>query len=345
MTKFSALITGLAGLTLSADEARFLASTHPCGIILFARNCGNSDQIRALISAAKHAIGSPNILVLIDQEGGRVRRLRPPLGRDLPPAAHYALMYAIDPETAIKAAFNTARLLAQDLRALSINTNCAPVLDLPAPGSHDIIGDRAFGTTAASIIALARAVAEGHRAGGVVPVIKHIPGHGRAMADSHFDLPIVTTSHADLSATDFVPFRALADEPAAMTAHVVYSAIDAHEPASTSQRMIHDVIRGEIGFGGFLMSDDLSMQALSGTIYARAKAVIAAGCDVALHCNGDLVEMRAAADGVPTLSGPALARFNTAFAMTQRCEPFDETVALTALERALSVGSQRIESV
>jgi beta-N-acetylhexosaminidase len=341
----SALIVGLAGLTLTPDEAVFLRSVRPCGIILFARNVAQPDQIRRLVAAAQAAVGTADILVLIDQEGGRVRRLRPPLGRDLPPAANYALLHALDPPAAVEAAFRTARLLARDLKALSINTNCAPVLDLPVPGAHDIIGDRAYGMTAETIIALARAVADGLQAGGVLPIIKHIPGHGRALADSHHELPRVRASHPELSATDFALFAALAGRPAAMTAHVVYESIDPIAPASTSKRVINAIIRQEIGFDGFLMSDDLSMQALSGTIAARCEAVIAAGCDVALHCNGDLAEMTQAAAVAPALSGPALARFERAFAVTRRAEAFDEAAALTSLERVLNIATQRIESV
>lgn len=336
MPERSALITGLSGPSLTDPEAAFLARERPCGIILFARNCDSRDQIRALIAAVHAAIRSHDTLVLIDQEGGRVQRLRPPLARALPPAANYARLYAADPVVACRAAFDAARLVADELRALSINTNCAPVLDLPVPGSHDIIGDRAYGTTTAQVVALAQAVARGHMAGGVVPVIKHIPGHGRAMADSHLDLPVVPNSHAELSKTDFAPFRALAHLPAAMTAHVVYTAIDPHAPATTSQRLIGGIIRGEIGFDGLLMSDDLSMEALSGSMVARASAAMAAGCDVALHCNGDLAEMTAAVEGVPVLSGAALARFDRAMAITRAHEPFDQIAALKSLDLAMA---------
>ncbi len=345
MAHHSALIVGLSGLALTPDEARFLRAVRPCGIILFTRNVAEPDQIRRLVAAAHDAIGTSDILVLIDQEGGRVRRLRPPLGRDLPPAANYALLHALAPQAAIEAAFRTSRLLASDLKALSINTNCAPVLDLPVLGAHDIIGDRAYGMAASTIIALARAVADGHQAGGVLPIIKHIPGHGRACADSHHELPRVTTAHSELSATDFAPFAALANQPAAMTAHVVYESIDPIQPASTSQRLIETIIRREIGFDGLLMSDDLSMEALTGTITARCEAVIAAGCDVALHCNGVLAEMTAAAAVAPPLSGPALARFERAFAVTRRSQPFDEAAALASLERVLNTTPQRVESV
>jgi beta-N-acetylhexosaminidase len=345
VSRHSALITGLAGTTLLPAEAAFLAASRPCGIILFARNCASPDQICALISDAMAAIGTGDILVLIDQEGGRVQRLRPPLARALPPAANYGRLYAADPALACAAAFDAARLAAAELTALSINTNCTPVLDLPIPGSHDIIGDRAFGATPTQVAALARAVANGHMAGGVVPVIKHIPGHGRATADSHFDLPVVTAPRATMEASDFEPFRQLNDMPAAMTAHVVYTALDPDQPATTSARVIAEAIRGHIGFAGMLMSDDLSMQALSGAIRGRAEASIAAGCDVVLHCNGDLTEMEAAASGVPALSGKALARFAAARAVTSRCDPFDEEAALANLARAIESGPLGLESV
>lgn len=336
MTHSKALITGLSGTALTADEIAFLARTRPCGIILFTRNCESACQIRNLVHAAFDAVGSGDILVLIDQEGGRVQRLRPPLARALPAAANYARLYATDPAAACRAAFDAARLVADELRAMAINCNCAPVLDLPVPGSHDIIGDRAYGSEVAQVVALGEAVAMGHMAGGVVPVIKHIPGHGRAMTDSHLALPVVTAAHAELSATDFAPFRALAHLPAAMTAHVVYTALDGAAPATTSARVIGEVIRGEIGFGGLLMSDDLSMHALTGPIEERAQAAIAAGCDVVLHCNGDLAEMEAAAAGAPTLAGAALDRVHAAIAVTRAPEPFDVASALDSLSLALS---------
>lgn len=326
-TDRSALITGLAGPELLPDEAQFLRETCPAGVILFARNCQTHDQIRALITAAKLAAGTSDILVLIDQEGGRVQRLRPPLGRALPPAAVYAARHASNPETARASARAVARLVAAELRDLGIDTNCAPVADVPAPGSHDIIGDRAYGRDPETIIALAREVANGLMDGGVLPVIKHIPGHGRAMADSHFDLPVVDAPHAELSLIDFKPFKALAEIPAAMTAHVVFTALDKDNPASTSGIVTREIIRGEIGFDGLLISDDLSMKALSGSMRSRAEAVIAAGSDVALHCNGDINEMRDAAAGVPRLTGRALDRFARALAVTRTIAPFDIAAA------------------
>ena len=223
----AALITGLAGSELSADERAFYAAVRPAGMILFTRNCRDHAQISRLVAETRAAVGADDFLVLIDQEGGRVQRLRGHLGRALPPARRYGDLFRIDPVRAQRAAFLTARLVAQDLKALGIDTNCAPVLDVPVPGAHDIIGDRAYATDPGAVVTLAREVMNGYIAGGVVPVIKHIPGHGRAGGDSHLVLPVVTTGHAELSRTDFAPFRALNDAPAAMTAHVKFSAIDA----------------------------------------------------------------------------------------------------------------------
>ena len=327
----AALICGLSGHTLTDDERAFYRDVKPAGVILFKRNVEDGALVRPLIDSVLNAIGRDDVLVLIDQEGGRVQRLKPPHARDLPPAAAYAARYRDDKEAAKAAAFCVAQLVAHELRGYGINMNCAPVLDVPVAGAHDIIGDRAYGSAPAQIIDLAREVADGLMAGGVVPVIKHIPGHGRATADSHLDLPVVATPRAELSKTDFVPFRALAQLPSAMTAHVVFSDIDASAPASPSAIVTQEIIRGEIGFDGFLMSDDLSMKALAGPMRQRAEAVIRAGSDVALHCNGDMTEMRAAAEGVPQLTGAALARFERAFAVTRKQEPFDTDIAIAHL--------------
>lgn len=322
----AALITGLAGIKISKDERAYLSDVKPAGVILFRRNVTDPSLIARLIEDVRQAAGC-DILILVDQEGGRVQRLKPPLARDLPPGAAYARLYGQDPERAKSAAFLVARLAAEELRGYGFTMNCAPVLDVPVPGAHDIIGDRAYGSDPAQIIALAREVANGYMAGGVVPVIKHIPGHGRATADSHFDLPVVATTHAVLSKSDFAPFKALSDLPAAMTAHVVFSALDPAYPASTSAKVTRDIIRGEIGFDGLLMSDDLSMRALKGPMQIRAEEVIRAGSDVALHCNGDIREMRAAAEGVPELAGRAKERFAAAIAVTQAILPFDRDSA------------------
>jgi beta-N-acetylhexosaminidase len=332
----TALITGLAGPALKPAEAAFLREARPAGIILFGRNLASHDQIRALIADARDAVGAEDTLVLIDQEGGRVQRLRPPLGRALPPGAAYGLLYQRDKAQAVKAAFDVARLMAHDLSALGINTNCAPVLDLPVLGAHDIIGDRAFGRTPEQVVALAGAVAEGHLAGGVLPVIKHIPGHGRATSDSHVALPVVSEPREVLSKTDFAPFKALSGLPVAMTAHMVFRSLDPDAPASTSEIVTREVIRGEIGFDGLLMSDDLTMRALSGSMRQRAERVIAAGSDLVLHCTGDMGEMREAAAGSPVLSGPALRRFEAAARHIGAARPFDSGPAEAALARVLA---------
>ncbi len=330
----AAFITALAGPELDPAEAAALRSARPCGVILFARNVRDPDQVRRLTHAAREAVGD-DILVLIDQEGGRVRRLKPPHWRELPPAAAYGRLYAGDPAHACSTVGLAARLTAADLRAVGINTNCAPVLDVPVAGSHDIIGDRAYGAEPGQVCDLGLAVAEGYMAGGVLPVIKHIPGHGRATKDSHLDLPVVSASRADLESTDFAAFRRLAHLPAAMTAHVVFAAIDPDRPASISPRVTAEIIRGAIGFDGLLMSDDLGMKALSGSIGERARAVIAAGSDLALVCSGDLADTEAAAAAVPQLEGVALARFERARAVFGQQQPFDIAQAEAGLALAL----------
>ncbi len=331
-----AFITGLAGDTLTGEERSFLRTSLPTGIILFARNCVSQDQVRRLVSDARDAVGDDRMLVLIDQEGGRVQRLKPPLARLLPPARAFAVMYAAAPEAAVRAAYAVSRLVASELRGLGINTNCAPVLDVPCEGAHDIVGDRAYGTEPGQVIALGRAVADGLLAGGVLPVVKHVPGHGRAGADSHLNLPVVDTAVADLERTDFVPFMALADLPAAMTAHVLFSAIDAEAPASVSLRVTQTIIREAIGFDGLLMSDDLSMKALTGALRSRAQAVIGAGSDLALHCNGNLAEMREVVEGVPALAGKALERLERARTAMQANGILDVAEAEAALDLALA---------
>jgi beta-N-acetylhexosaminidase len=330
----SAFICGLAGPELAPDEAAFLRAARPCGIILFARNCADPAQVRRLTDAACAAVGE-EILVLIDQEGGRVQRLKPPHWRALPAAAAYVKAYAGDLEKAARAASAAARLTAAELCAVGINTNCAPLLDVPAPGSHSIIGDRAYEAAPERVIVMGRAVAEGLMAGGVLPVMKHVPGHGRAGADSHFDLPVVTTPREELEACDFLPFRALAALPAAMTAHVVFTAFDAEAPASISQRVTQDVIRGAIGFDGLLMSDDLAMKALSGTVAERARAVYASGSDVVLACNGGLEESESVASVAPSLQGVARARFERARAVLRQQQPFELAEAEACLAEVL----------
>ena len=334
----SAFICGLSGTELSGREAAVLRDTRPCGVILFARNADSPDQLRRLTDAAKAAVGD-EILILIDQEGGRVQRLRPPHWRTLPAGAAYAKAYAYDLQKAGKAAFAVARLTAADLRAVGINTNCAPLADVPVAGSHGVIGDRAFAASSNDVAAIGAAVADGLMAGGVLPVLKHIPGHGRAMADSHFDLPTVTATREELEVTDFVPFRKLSNLPAAMTAHVVFSAYDADAPASISGPVTEQVIRKNIGFDGLLMSDDLAMNALSGTVTERAAAVIAAGSDVVLACNGGLEETEAVAAVVPSLAGRALLRFERARAVFRQQQQFDMAEAEACLAEVLHLAA------
>lgn len=332
MSTLSAFITALAGPELSPEEAAVLRAVRPCGVILFARNVETPAQLRRLTEGVRNAIASDDVMILVDQEGGRVQRLRPPHWRTLPPGANYACLYQRDTEVAVAAAELVGRLMAQDLRDVGINTDCAPVLDLPVPGSHAIIGDRAFGDTPAQVVALGGAQARGLIAGGVLPVIKHVPGHGRATKDSHLDLPVVDTPRAELTVTDFAPFAALARVPAAMTAHVVFSAIDPVHPASTSKVVIEEVIRGSLGFGGLLMSDDLGMKALKGGMAERARAVLQAGSDVALLCSGDLEDTKAVADAVPALDGHALNRLLAASAVfRQQPQAFDVALAELAL--------------
>ena len=312
-----ALICGCAGVTLAEEERAFFAEERPWGLILFARNVESPAQVRALAADFRALVGREEAPVFIDQEGGRVQRLRPPHWRDYPPAARFGELWARDPAAACRAARAVTWLLATELAELGINADALPVLDVPVEGAHDIIGDRAYARRPEVAALLARAAMSGLAAAGVAPVIKHIPGHGRARADSHEELPVVEAPLDALRAHDFPPFAALADAPMAMTAHVVYAAIDARNPATTSRTVIHDIIRGEIGFDGLLMSDDLNMKALAGPLAERTEAALAAGCDVALHCSGKLEEMREVAAACPELSGRALERAEAAMAFMQ----------------------------
>lgn len=333
----SAFISGCAGEALTAEEWRFFQDVRPSGLILFRRNCRTPEQVGALVNAFKDAVGSDNVLVLVDQEGGRVQRLAPPHWRKLPAAACYGTLYDEDPDRAKRAAQIASQLVALDLRTLGINANCAPVLDVPVEGADQAIGDRAYSSDLEAVIALGRAVANGLLQGGVLPVMKHLPGHGRASVDSHRALPIIEAPLATLRAVDFVPFRALADLPIAMSAHVMLTEVDRYGPATTSAKVIDTIIRGEIGFDGLLLSDDMSMAALGGSPAERAEAILAAGCDIALHCNGRLDEMREVAASAGMLEGRAEERFEAALARRAPAAPFDASEALAALELAHSV--------
>jgi beta-N-acetylhexosaminidase len=323
-----AFICGLSGLSLSSEERDFLAGARQAGIILFSRNVESPEQVRHLVAEAREAAGDGNrLLVLVDQEGGRVQRLAAPHWPRYPAAHAFAVRHGDNLEQAGHSASLCARLIARDLHLLGINTTCAPVLDLPVPGANNVIGNRAYGSDVRTVIALGGAVAEGLLAGGVLPVIKHIPGHGRAMADSHLALPVVVTPLPELRQTDFAPFRALRHLPMAMTAHVVFSAVDPSAPVTISRTAIEDAVRGDIGFEGLLMSDDLSMRALSGSLESRTRASLNAGCDLALHCSGKMDEMVAVAGASPYLEGAALSRFEAALGHLHEPLPFDHEEA------------------
>jgi len=321
-----AFITGLAGLNIAGNERAFLREASPWVLILFKRNISSPSQVTDLVCDFRDIVGweAP---VLIDQEGGRVQRLGPPHWPAYPPGARYGAIYDRDPASGLAAARLAGHLIAADLIALGIDVDCLPIADVPVPGGDPVIGDRAYGTEPAKVAAIARAVAEGLMAGGVLPVLKHLPGHGRANADSHARLPVVETSRAELEKTDFAAFVPLHDLPLGMTAHVVFSAIDPASPATTSVTIVSQVIRGFIGFKGLLMSDDVSMGALSGTIAERSHAALAAGCDVVLHCNGDLAEMMQVAGAAPELNGLAAQRAQAALVARRGREEFDVAAA------------------
>lgn len=329
------VIFGCSGPVLEAAERDFFRDVQPWGFILFGRNVRDRGQVRALVDALRATVGDDQAPVLIDQEGGRVARLKPPEWHQRPPQACFGALHSASPHTAGEAAYLNARLIAADLSDLGINVDCLPVLDIPAPGAHDVIGDRAFASDPTTVIELGRAVMQGLMDGGVLPVMKHVPGHGRAGADTHLQLPHVAATAEELSATDFVTFRSLNTCPLAMTAHVVYDAIDPNRPATTSPRVIRDVIRGEIGYQGLLMTDDLSMEALSGPISARAKAALFAGCDVVLHCNGRMEEMKDVAAEAKPLEGLSQQRASDALSHLIVPVSFDRAVAEARLDELL----------
>lgn len=331
-----AFICGCRGLQLTADEIGFLRDADPWGLILFKRNIDSPAQVLALTDHFRSICGRDNAPVLVDQEGGRVQRLGPPHWPRYPAARRFGELYADDPLAALASARRIARLMAADLEAVGITVDCLPVADVAQPGSHGIIGDRAYGTRPEAIALLAGAVMAGLMEGGVLPVVKHVPGHGRAVVDSHIELPVVDASVDDLARTDFLPFAALVSAPMAMTAHVVYSAIDDSAPATLSRHVVQSVIREAIGFDGLLMSDDLSMRALTGPIGARARAAIAAGCDLVLHCNGDLAEMEEVAAAAGDLTGRSLERAGEALGRLRTPRALDHIEARRELERLTS---------
>jgi len=327
-----AFITGLSGLELSAEEREFIRSERPWGFILFKRNIETPAQVIRLISELRSTLGEPGAPVLIDQEGGRVQRFGPPHWPAYPAGAVFGVLYDIDPALGLAAARLSARLIAADLIETGVTVDCLPLADVPVAGADAVIGNRAYGTEPGKVAAIARAVAEGLELGGILPVLKHIPGHGRAATDTHFRLPVVDTPKAELERTDFAAFQPLADLPMAMTAHVVFSALDPAHPATTSATIIEQVIRGVIGFQGLLMSDDVSMNALAGSIAERTRAIFAAGCDMVLHCNGKLDEMREVAAETPELSGKALERARRALASRRAPQAFDRLAARAELD-------------
>jgi beta-N-acetylhexosaminidase len=328
-----AFITGVSGLTLTPEERAFLRAERPWGFILFKRNIDNPSQVTDLVMELRECIDWDDAPVLIDQEGGRVQRLGPPHWPVYPPGAVFGTLYDIDSHLGLTAARLSSALIAFDLANLGITVDCLPLADVPVAGADAVIGNRAYGTRPDKVAAIARAVTDGLALGGVLPVLKHIPGHGRATADSHLRLPVVDTPRTELEQTDFAAFRPLADLPMGMTAHVVFSAIDPAQPATTSATMIEQVIRHAIGFQGLLMSDDVSMNALAGSIGERTRAIFEAGCDVVLHCNGKLEEMREVAAEAPILAGRALQRAEAAVAARKRPDAgFDRKAARAELD-------------
>jgi beta-N-acetylhexosaminidase len=333
-------VSGCEGTSLSKAERDFFAKANPWGLILFQRNCASSEQIRTLTADFREAVGRKDAPVLIDQEGGRVQRMGPtanPEWRKYPAANRFGALYRSCPLHALRAARNVGRLMAEDLESVGITVNCLPVLDLPQPGAHAVISDRAYDTTPEIVLALSRAHVAGFYDGGVLPVMKHIPGHGRATVDSHKELPRVTASRAHLEASDFRTFAGFADCPMAMSAHVVFEVIDKVYPVTLSKRAIRDVIRKQLGYNGLLMTDDLSMKALSGTFAEKTTAALEAGCDVVLHCNGVLSEMQEVAEAATPLEGKAMARAKAALKHRRKPQRYDQKVALKDLEAVMAL--------
>lgn len=343
-----AFIAGCEGADVSPDEAAFLRDAAPWGVILFGRNVETPDQVRVLTAQIREALGR-DAPIFIDQEGGRVQRFRPPHWHGFAPAADFGRLYAKDREAAEQSVILSHHLMALELAEAGVDCACAPVVDLPQPGADPVIGDRAFGDALDVVVDLARAALDGLALGGCLGVVKHIPGHGRAGADSHTALPVVDTRFEELDQTDFAAFRALADAPMAMTAHVQYSAVDSQACASVSKPVIDQVIRGAIGFDGVLMCDDLSMNALEGDLAQRCGDAIGAGCDVVLHGNGMLhgerlaggaalrAELEVVAGNVPVLAGEALARADRALAQRRPAVDLDVLAAYDELEELMDL--------
>jgi beta-N-acetylhexosaminidase len=333
--KILALISGCAGTSLTPDEIQLFSKSKPWGLILFKRNCESPEQIKSLITTFRSIVARPDAPVFVDQEGGRVQRLGPPVWRKYPEARKFGYLYQINPALALRTARNAGRLMAQELYDLGFTSSCLPVLDLPQQGTHDVIGNRAYDMRPERVMALARSHVAGLMEGGILPVMKHIPGHGRALVDSHLELPVVSASRLELETHDFVTFTGFADCPMAMTAHVVYQAIDPDHPATLSRKVVRHAIRRVIGFSGLLMTDDLSMKALRGTLAEKAQMAYDAGCDILLHCNGVIDEMREVAEHAQPLSVKAARRAKSALKMRRKPLPFDERQALSDVEAVM----------
>ena len=336
--KIRSFISGCEGTLLSAAEIAFFHEQNPWGLILFKRNCETPAQIKSLTSAFRDAVGRKDAPVFIDQEGGRVQRLGPPSNywRKYPSARAYGDLYAKNPLVALRTARHVGRLMAEDLIEVGVTADCLPVLDIPQAGAHDVIGNRAYSHHLEHAMALARAHTAGLMDGGVLPVMKHIPGHGRSDVDSHHDLPVVKAKREDLEQVDFPPFAAFADAPMAMTAHVIYTALDKKAPATLSRKIIKSVIREQIGFRGLLITDDLSMKALSGTLTEKCSEALKAGCDMLLHCNGKLDEMREVAAAAGELKAKSLRRAKAALKSARKPQAFDKKAALKDWELVVS---------
>ena len=331
----SAAIFGCAGPKLTSGEAAFFRDCNPWGFILFARNIETPEQVRRLCADLRASVGR-DALIFVDQEGGRVQRLKPPHWRKAPWAHEFGRLYDIDEDAAKRATWLNFRMIADELRSVGITANCAPVLDLPVFGADKIISDRAFSQCPTKMIKLANACMAGLTAGGVVPVIKHIPGHGRALVDSHKALPVITEPLEILKKSDFVPFRAFAQAPMAMTAHLIVKQVDADTPVTISRKALQQVIRKNIGYDGLVMSDDLDMKALSGDLTDLTRQTLAAGCDIALQCSGKLPAMVKVAQGLSPLSGDSLRRAQIAEYMSDHVDDFDASAGLEEYNALMS---------
>lgn len=332
------MVYGCAGPRLSVEEKRFFRDADPFGFILFARNVEDKDQLRHLTDDLRDSVGRADAPVLIDQEGGRVRRMRPPVWAEYPSMRPFGDLWRRDPAEAARLLRLNTLLLDADLRAVGISVNCTPVLDVPVEGAHDVIGNRAFSTDPACVAALGRVAYDACLEGQILPVIKHLPGHGRSHVDSHHTLPVVDTPLPELRGSDFLPFRDLKDAVFGMTAHIVFPSIDGDIPATQSATVIRDIIRGELGFTGILMTDDLSMKALKGDFTSRARIALDAGCDLVLHCNGDMAEMTAVAEGMRAMTAGCWSQWLAARALLPAAAPdFDVEEARREIARGLGL--------